>query len=111
MTFKAQLTADLAAVFFNEDEFAESAIYYPVDDIERTVTILTDAEDASSQSPETPDDAQTIMVMESEVTAPRIGDKYTIDDVDWYHHSVISGGPKEGIYKILVSKSAWRNLY
>lgn len=109
MTFKEQITADLA-VYFNTDEHAESVIYYPVDDLEKAVTIITDAEEASSQSPETPDDAMTILVQASEVTAPRIGDKYSIDDVDWYHHGVISGGPKDGVYKILVSKSAWRNL-
>jgi hypothetical protein len=106
----AQLAADLTSVFFNTAEFAESVPYAPSGGMAKTITIIPDAEDPASQTPYPPGDSMIILARSSEVMAPGRGDTYTIDGVTWYHEKIVSGGPKEGIYHILLTRSARRDV-
>ena len=45
MTFKEQVEADVAAVFLNEDEFAESITYTPTGGVARTILAIVDRQD------------------------------------------------------------------
>lgn len=110
MSLKTQIAADLAAanIWFDVDAFAESVTYTPAGGIAKTITIIPDAEDPASQTPAPPGDSMIILARSSEVTAPGRGDAYTIDTVTWYHEEIVSGGPKSGVYHIMLSRSARR---
>jgi len=110
MTFKDQLAADLASVFFNTDEFAEAATYTPSGGAAKTIGMIPDDEVPATQSPAPANDSMTILVMASEVTDPGYGDTYLIDGVTLYHQEIVSGGSHGGVYKIRLSRSSWREI-
>ena len=107
-TFDTQLTAELASVFFNTDEFAESITYTPSGGTSKTVKMIPDEEDPGSQTLAPPGDSMIILVQSAEVTAPLRGDTYTIGGITWYHEEIIRGGPEEGVYHIRLTRSVRR---
>ena len=80
MTFKDHLATDLANVFFNDSEFAESITYAGTE-------ILAVPQDASSISTSVPGvDVPTmaILVREADVAQPKAGDTVIVHGRTWH---------------------------
>lgn len=110
MTLKDQIAADLTAVFFNSDEFGESATYTSSGGVAKTITICFGDEDLAAQTPAPPGDTMIIMVQYTDALTPRKGDTFTIDGVTWNLDRIAAGGPEEGIWHIRVTRSARRDI-
>lgn len=107
MTFKTDMATDLTT-FFNANEFGESVTYTPATGAASTITICFEDENLSSQAAPTPSDTMTVLVKYTDVTAPARGDKLTINSVTWYLESITAGGRAEGIWHLLLTRSARR---
>lgn len=106
--FKTQLAEDLAGVFFNTDEFAESVVYTSAIGAASTVNVILSAEDLSGKSPVAPGDTMIILAKYADIALPGRGDTFTIDSEIWHFVENIGGGRAEGVWHIRVSRSARR---
>ena len=110
MSFKTDIAADLAAVFFNPLEFGESVTYTPSGGAAKTITICYADENLAIQTPQPPGDSMIILVQYTDATAPGRGDSFTIHSATWYLEGITAGGPEEGIWHIRVTRSARRDI-
>lgn len=111
MTLKEQMISDLSTVFFNEDDFAISGVYSPASGADSNISIIIDESVDALQSPQPPGDEMIIFVMESEVAAPnKEGDSFVINGETWYLVKNLSGSVGQGIWRLLLSRSARRML-
>lgn len=110
MTLKTQIAADIPVVFFNTDEFAESATYTPYGGAGVSINVVVTEEDPALQSPAPPGDTIIVLAKYSDIATPARGDTFTIASVTWYFVEIVAGGRAEGIWHIRVSRSARRKL-
>jgi hypothetical protein len=86
MTFKEQMAADLSTVFFNTDDFAESAIYTPVSGAAVACSVLIDHNielQPSGLDSQVSVTATVIESMVSEVGIPVVGATFTIGSTEY----------------------------
>ena len=77
---KDQIASDLHAVFYNEGEFAESAIYAG-----KSILVIQDSGQLNSTSiPGVMVPGKRIMVRASDVAKPKQGDKVTLSGATWH---------------------------
>ena len=106
MTFKSQLTTDMA-VFYNSDEFADAAVYSPVsgDDVpcnvivDHDVLIQADGYDATVATLGT-----TVTALVSDVGTLRRGDTFTLADDTVYTVQQIERYSQDGMEVTAVVK-------
>jgi hypothetical protein len=110
MTFQSQLATDLTGVFFNADEFAESAAYTPNGGAATTINVILAEEDPAIQSPTPPGDTMIVLAKYADIATPAKGDTFTINAETWYFVGITAGGAGEGVWHIRVSRSARRRL-
>jgi len=84
MTLKADILTDLDDVFYDTDEFAETATYTPSGGAAVPVTIIPEEMDPSIMSDAPPGDERIIRVKTSDVSNPQRGDAFVIDTETWY---------------------------
>jgi len=108
MSFKTQLTSDLA-VFYNSEEFADEVTYTPSGEAGYSINIIIEVSDESLQDPASPQDEMIILVRESDVAAPNVrGDTLTIDSETWYVIENLEGPKPNGCWELLITRSARR---
>jgi len=86
VTFKSQLTTDLA-VFYNYDEHAETVSYTAVGGSATDITAIVERT-GPNQEPYVRGEIDTgviIQVKRSEVSNPQHGDTYVFDSATWEH--------------------------
>lgn len=110
MTLKTDMATDLTNVFFNADEFSESATYTASGSAAATITIGFEEENLAMQNPQPPGDSMVILVKYSDATSLGRGDSFSINSVTWYLDEIVSGGRAEGIWHVRVTRSARRDL-
>ena len=110
MTFRTAAAADLTAVFFNSDEFADEIVYTPNGGAPATITAILTEEDPTIQTPAPPGDTMIVLARHADISSPGRGDAFAIDGEDWHFVEIVAGGRAEGIWHIRASRSARRDL-
>lgn len=83
-TFKEQMAADLASVFYNTDDFAESVVYAPAGKSPKTIkAIITYGEGDEYRGANSYGVKATMTCMVSDVSQPTNKDTVSIDGVTW----------------------------
>lgn len=108
--FRDMLAADLDAVFFNVNEFAELITYTPNGGAAKYINIVPAAEDLAGQTPAPPGDTMVIMAKYSDIASPGRGDTFILNTVTWYFVELVGGGRMEGVWHIRISRSARRSV-
>jgi hypothetical protein len=96
MTFKMQMESDLA-IFFNENEFAEPAIYNGLD-IKVIPNIEKTDEKGNTFTSEGRSDRAIFSVLVSDVLEPQTGDSLIHNSIDWEVVRLLS--TSGGVHKI-----------
>jgi hypothetical protein len=116
MSFKDQIIEDLAIVF-DEDEFAESILYCPYEDIPKTIPAILsiDQEGTEIQAIAPPAETMRILVKVSDVPSPDYHDEFhlnpgTVTEETWYLAQNLGGGARPGTWLLEISKSDKRRI-
>lgn len=84
MTLKDVIASDIDAVFFNDDEFSETAIYTPIGGAPAfSVDIITTAGESLSFSGLATASRAQVFIKESQVSQPVYRDIIAFDGDDW----------------------------
>jgi hypothetical protein len=95
MTLRAQITSDVADVFLNNEDFAETLYYKPKDGDQRTLTCVVDEDDDYQDTETGIMHKRVLSVFASRsattgIDSPQLGDRIsraidgTGDDAVWY---------------------------
>jgi hypothetical protein len=95
VTLRAQITSDVAAVFLNNEDFAETLYYKPKDSDQRTLTCVVDEDDDYQDQDTGIMHKRVLSVFASRsastgIDTPQLGDRIsraidgTGDDAVWY---------------------------
>ncbi len=98
------------STFFNTDEFAETITYTPSGGDAVSITALPEEIDPSIMAVASPADNMILHVLTADVSNPQRGDAFTVFSETWYLVENLGGGPHEGMWKILVSRSDKRRI-
>lgn len=86
MSLKAMMAADIAAVFFNDQELAKHGNYNGVD----ILVIPQIGEGESRSDPDNRREMAYFRFKTDDVPNPEIGDVFTYDGKDWYFAEITS---------------------
>ena len=107
MTLGDQFATDVANVFINTDEFAETITYTPTGEAGVSVTAVVERLEGQSQD-YVDGDAATYQAMVhvsvASVASPAVGDTVTFDGLDWAVVGMLPGDA--GLHTLRVERSA-----
>jgi len=80
MTFKDHLATDLANIFFNDSEFAETITYNGAE----ILCVPTDGYEMTTSVPGVNVPTRSVLVKQADVASPKAGDKIIMGEQTWY---------------------------